>query len=459
MPAAAIRQHASVGFALVGAGVIAAAPLAAPPPDIHLPSISTVAVDLAAAVNPLDAYGQLLSNTVNNLGTLANATFAHGVAPILQQIITNQLVNAQNLGAGLNEVLTDQLPMILQTALDQLGSGQFQAATETIASGVVSVALPLLPPLLAPLNNFVNVVNQLPTVALATGLALIEPPLALLQATGQAVQGITDALTAGDPVQVLGAVLSAPAVMVDGFINGYLPSQTGGLLTPLSGALSLLVTIRDTILTAITPPAAVAAARATDAIASTKTDAATTVTLDVTKKGAALKAVDSKAAATDTAATADQAASGESADGAATAGSTTDAASGEAEGATDPTAAKGDESTTTKDGESTSKGDTTTKDGESTSKGDTTTKDGESTSKGDTTSKGDDTSAKGDTTGRKGDTTTKGGDSAKGGDTTKPSTGHTGTGAKGGTGTKQGSGTHKDAGSGTGAAKTGADKK
>ena len=437
MHAAAVRQHASVAFALVGAGVIAAAPLAAPPPDLHLPSISTAGVDLAAAVNPLDAYGQLLSNTVDNLGTLVNATVAHGVAPILQQIITNQLVNVQNASPVISDFLNNQLPTMLQNAVNQLAAGQIQAATETLSSALVQGALPVLPLLVNPLTNISKVVDQLPTIALLGGLAVIQPPLALLQATGEAVQGITDALSTGDPAQVIGAVVNVPAVMLNGFINGYTPTQTGGLLTPGLGVLSILVNIRDTILTAITPAPATTPETPTDAIAATKTGAATTVTLDVAKKGVAVKAVDPEAGATDTTATADRAASGESTEGAATAGSATDAASGEAAGTTDPTVAKGDESTV--------KGDTGTEgDDASTSKGD-------NSSKGDTGTKGDDTSTKGGD-GKRDDT-------GKDGDTTKPSSGHTAAGAKGDTHTKQGTGTHKDAGRGTGAAKKAADKK
>jgi hypothetical protein len=86
------------------------------------------------------------------------------------------------------------VPALLQKALGEIAAGQFQAASETIATGVIQAAFPFLPSLLQPLNNLVAVVNQLPNIALIGGLAVIQPPLALVQATGQAVQGIADAL-------------------------------------------------------------------------------------------------------------------------------------------------------------------------------------------------------------------------------------------------------------------------
>ena len=47
------------------------------------------------------------------------------------------------------------------------------------------------------------------------GLAAIQQPLALVQATGQALQGIADAIGSGNPLQVVNAIISAPAVMID----------------------------------------------------------------------------------------------------------------------------------------------------------------------------------------------------------------------------------------------------
>jgi hypothetical protein len=88
--------------------------------------------------------------------------------------------------------------------------------------------------------------------------------------------------------------------MVNGFLNGYAPTQTGGLLTPGLGTLSLLVNIRDMIVSAITP---VAAPATTTAVTSTKTTAAKVVTLDIAHQREAAATADASSATTATAAT------------------------------------------------------------------------------------------------------------------------------------------------------------
>ena len=139
----AVRPYLNAGIALVGASVIAAAPIAAPPKHIEVPKVISAAVDLAAAASPLDAYAALLNNTLNNTGALVGQAFANGVAPLLQPFIVNQLTLAQGLNTAFNEVFSSSnpngLPAILQTALTQLSHGQVQAAAETIASGVIQV--------------------------------------------------------------------------------------------------------------------------------------------------------------------------------------------------------------------------------------------------------------------------------------------------------------------------------
>jgi hypothetical protein len=274
----AVRPYLNAGVALVGASVIAVAPVVAPPTYIEVPKVISAAVVLAASVNPIEAYGQLLSNTINNTGALANQAFSSGVAPLLQQFIVNQLTLFQGLNTAFNEVFSSSnpsgLPAILQTALSQLASGQIQAAAETISTGVIQVAFPFLPPLLQPLNNLVAVVNQIPNIALVAGIGLISPPLALLQSAGAAIQSVVIAISTGDIGGFINAVLSAPAVMLDGFINGYQPTQTGGLLTPGLGTFSILVNIRDMIVQAITPAP----------LAATTTAATTMVTLSTTSE-------------------------------------------------------------------------------------------------------------------------------------------------------------------------------
>ena len=300
---AVVRPCLNAGIALVGAGVIAAAPIAPPPMNIELPTVHSAAVSLTASWGPLDPYLELLNRTFGNVGTVANQAFSSGVAPILQQLVVNQLTFVHDLNAALNQALSSAnpagLPAVLQKAISELAAGQFQNAGQTLSTGLIGVALPFVGPLLQPLNNLVNVVSLLPNIALSVGLAVIAPPLALLQSTGAAVQSMFNAIAAGDIVRLVNAVLSAPAVMLDGFLNGYAPTQTGGLLSPGLGTLSILVNIRDMIANALNPQPLVAATTAatTEAVTTTPSDTATTVTLDVVTDTAAVDTATDTAAA------------------------------------------------------------------------------------------------------------------------------------------------------------------
>ncbi len=300
---AVVRPCLNAGIALVGAGVIAAAPIAPPPVNIELPAVHSTAVSLTASWGPLDPYLELLNRTFGNVGTVANQAFTSGVAPILQQLVVNQLTFVHDLNAALNQALSSAnpsgLPAVLQKAVSELAAGQFQNAAQTLSTGLVQVALPIVGPLLQPINNLVSVVSLLPDIALSVGLAVISPPLALLQSTGAALQSMFNAISAGDIVQLVNAVLGAPAVMLDGLLNGYQPTQTGGLLTPGLGSLSILVRIRDMIANALNP-AAPLVAPTTDAVTETSTDA-TMVTLDVVTDTAAADAAAADTATVDTA--------------------------------------------------------------------------------------------------------------------------------------------------------------
>jgi len=391
----AVRPYLNAGVALVGASVIAAAPIAAPPTHVEVPKVVSAAVDLIASINPIEAYGQLLSNTINNTGALANQAFSSGVAPLLQQFIVNQLTMLQGLNSAFNEVFSSSnpsgIPATLQTALSQLAPGQIAAAAETISTGVIQAAFPFLPPLLQPLNNFVAVINQLPNIALVAGIGLISPPLALLQAAGAAVQSVITAISTGDIGGFIGAVLSAPAVMLDGFINGYQPTQTGGLLTPGLGTLSILVNIRDMIVAAITPaPLAATTTAATPMVALDVAPAktATDETATAEKTAAATEGTEVAAADATTAS-----GSAETARAAATPASTEEATSG-------ATAAevKADEAKTTADAETKpATSATDAKVGNDTAKGDNNTGKAEADAKADTTKAGTETKTGSDT--------------------------------------------------------------
>jgi hypothetical protein len=283
MHSAAVRPYFNAGVALVGASVIAVAPLAPAPPHISLPSVRSAEVALSAAAGPLDAYAQLLHDTFLNVGTLTHQTFQNGVAPLLQQVVVNQLTLVSGLAHAAQGSIAG-VPPILAEAVGQIASGQIQDATETLGTGIVQTLLPLIVPLLQPINNLAAVGDQLQTIVALGGLAVLQPPLAALESTGQAIQGVVDAVSKGDLAGAVTAIVSVPAVMLNGVLNGYAPTATAGLLTPGLGTLSILVNIRDTILNAIKPTPV-----ATSAVTQTATTAAKVVTLDVAPTDATTK--------------------------------------------------------------------------------------------------------------------------------------------------------------------------
>ena len=269
--------------------------------------------------------------------------------------------------------------------MSELAAGNIQGAAEAIATGLVGVALPFVGALFQPLNTLVAVVNQLPNIVLAGGLAVIGPPLALVQATGQALQGIVDAATSGDSLGVINAIVNVPAVMLDGFVNGYAPTQTGGLLTPGFGTFSILVNLRDLLVTAITPApmAATTTTAATAEVTSTKT-AAKVVTLNVAPQGTDATATDNSSSTTATDATEGKAA--DTKEAAATDAAAPTETKDETPSKTTTSTTISDTGSSTETTDTTSKGDTTSKDDTSSAKGSDST----STAKGDSTTKSSD---------------------------------------------------------------------
>ncbi|HEX2214851.1 MAG TPA: hypothetical protein VHH12_15650 [Mycobacterium sp.] len=321
----AVRPYLTTGVALVGAGVIAVSPIAPPVPEIEVPAVHSAPVALTAT------YAELIDNTLSNLGFIGNDLFEEGIAPILQQIAVNQLTLVQDLGAAVHRLLEASnpvgIPATLTTALGQLAAGQIQEAAETLSTGVILAALPLLPPLQVPINNLVAVINLVPQIIPQLGIALISPPLSLFQGTAAAIQDVVDDVGAGDLTAVVNAIINAPATILDGVINGYPENGFPGLIGANGGALGVLVNIRDMILDAITPPAADATAEeasptdVTDPVTSTTSDAAVTLTLDVAPVSVETESADVEAAA--------GAAGGGEEDGAAPAGDANDDATPE----------------------------------------------------------------------------------------------------------------------------------
>lgn len=289
----AVRSYLTAGVAIIGAGAIATAPVSPiTTADLEVPAVKiSTPVELTAAVNPIAAYLALAENTVGNIAGLGQAVLANP-APILRQIIINQLATAgtvltalQTAGAQLVENLnTIGLPALQQAAAD-IAAGNFTAAAANLVTAIVQpplfAALPLLPALQTvfekPVANLLAVTQQFQTIVALTGFGVLSPISSTIYATGQAIQNVYDAATAGDPLGALGALMAAPAVIVDGFLNGY--GADSGLLSPGLGPIGALLQIRDLIANAITPQAPTPAVADVSEVAAVPAAAAATVTL------------------------------------------------------------------------------------------------------------------------------------------------------------------------------------
>ncbi len=268
----AIRPYLTAGVALVGASVIAVSPVAPPVPDIKVaaaPSVSS-AMQLASATNPLVALGDLFGNTGNSLNGLVQQVVADP-APILAQLVINQghalqyfVDLAQEIGGFIPEI-AQLIQQAAQTIVTQLGEGDITGAGQTLSQTLIISALPLAALILPPLNFASNITQNIANVAAVVNgefifqvlLPAISPVVAAINGGADILQTAYDAVGTGDLVGAVGALVSAPIVMVDIVLNGF--DSTAGLLTPHGpfgfggGIIAALLSFRTSIADALKP--------------------------------------------------------------------------------------------------------------------------------------------------------------------------------------------------------------
>ncbi|QEN13695.1 hypothetical protein ACRDU6_14380 [Mycolicibacterium sp. ELW1] len=294
----AVRSSVTAGVALLGAGVIATSPIAPPVPDLHLPAIHMDATTLTAAVSPIETYKQVFETATANLQALVDAA---DPGEVLKQIVANQVASFTALGTALGTAGTDTFtaltktaPDSLRTALTALAAGDVETATNALLFLPLAVAQPIINLLPAiqqfvtqPIQNLLNVAKIFndPVGDAMIAVGLLSPVIEGLAATGTAVQNVIDAARTGDAQQIANAVLTGPATIIDGVLNGgYGPdlgplvgggitvlaggllSQAGVVFDPsgnffikLGGPINTLQTLAHQISTALKPPATTAA--------------------------------------------------------------------------------------------------------------------------------------------------------------------------------------------------------
>lgn len=297
----AARSYLRAGIGIVGASAIALAPLSpVAPSDLRVPAAPlTSQVQLNASVNPLQVYLDLVQNTGENIGVLFQRVLENP-APILRQVLLNQLAIAEELLPALQEAggaLFDNLQNIaapaLQHAFESVLAGNFTAAANDVVTALfqplVFAALPLLPALQvavqAPIEGMLRVAGHFQEITALGTLALIAPFSSTIFSTGEALQNIADAASAGDLLGVAAAVIAAPGIVINGFLNGF--GVDGGLFSGGLGTFNTLLNLRDVIANALKPPATTAAG--TEALTEAEADTAALSDATAESSGAAAR--------------------------------------------------------------------------------------------------------------------------------------------------------------------------
>jgi hypothetical protein len=291
----AMRPYATVGIALVGAGIIAVSPIAPPVPKLHLPAISDGRVALSAFVNPIAQWVEVLTDSGNSLAGLGQIVAADPL-PIITQLIQNQTANINAItgaiGQGVGQTVGTlaAIPQTLITAANQLAAGQPNAAVQTIWNGIAlpgvfAIITPLLgtyPVFQQTVDNFAKVVDAVGTSLLGVGLSVLGPVQSVVNQFGSDTQAFADAIGTGDLGTAVSAIVNMPATLTNALLNG--TAGTPGLLTPGtnpfdSGPIGALLRLRDTIAQALGAPSAIVATSATSNIAAVPSTTAKTVVL------------------------------------------------------------------------------------------------------------------------------------------------------------------------------------
>jgi hypothetical protein len=245
----AVRSYLTAGIAAVGTAAIIVAPIQPTLPELHVRPTAVMSVDLAATVNPIEAWAQVVQTAISNTGELVNQLVATP-APIAGQIITNQLASFTLLGdtaqatiEGLGNALQG-LPAAFDEARQLLDAGQIVEAFNSLVAYTFTNALGLLGAIGAvtavlqnPVQNLANAIGSLPDLVAGLGIGVLAPGLSALTAGVQTIQEVSDAFGAGDPAAALGAIINAPAALTGAFLNGNPASVfPAGMLSPWTGS-------------------------------------------------------------------------------------------------------------------------------------------------------------------------------------------------------------------------------
>ena len=265
-----LRRYSTAGIAMATAGIVVISPMTVPPPDLHVPALTSVvatrSVDLTAFVNPLAVWGDVLATTVTDIGALGQA-FAADPFPLAQQVFANQVRYAnqvvsiaQNMGTGMVN-WANTVPEQLQTIGQQLAAGQVSDAVMSawgiFVNGVVGVMFPVLefdvPQQVT--QNIANVVKALTPVAVQVGFAVLSTMYQGATAFADIAQNFYNAARSGDIATAASELINAPANLTGAVLNGWGEGSKGvyGIFGSF-GVVNAVMQGFKTIADAIKPP-------------------------------------------------------------------------------------------------------------------------------------------------------------------------------------------------------------
>ncbi|AXN44396.1 PE family protein [Mycobacterium marinum] len=252
------------------------------PTALAAPMALSAAASSPAAVG--GAYQTLFDNTWTNLQAIG-ATWNADPAPFLSQFIANQQTYANTVFTSLSNSVQDfgaglvALPAAYQGAFQALMTGNVSGAVEILGKGYLGLVFngfdytnvpvvtvqgalgDLLPMTTIPgqiSQNMTNVLQTVTDTSIMANISLLSPsfttgfpltlaldalgaPIVTGQAALQSATTFIDAVQAGDVAGAFGAIVDAPAVIANGFLNGEgtITLDLPTYLSPISGTESL----------------------------------------------------------------------------------------------------------------------------------------------------------------------------------------------------------------------------
>ncbi|QZT55662.1 hypothetical protein [Mycolicibacterium austroafricanum] len=239
------RPYLTAGVALVGASAISLAPAVVPPSSTFTssPAVSSVAVELSAAVNPITAWVDVFAGAATNLGGIGTAILEDPF-PLLRQALENVLGYGGTIVSATSGAINGALQYIsfdnefglwaqLGTAATQLFEGNIAGAFNTVTDAlilgpIVNIGLPVftsglleIPGKIADnVANLVKAVTSLDTL-LPLVLGAVGPVMGTLAATGETFQAAFDSLTQGNLIDAVVTLINLPATVIGAALNGY----------------------------------------------------------------------------------------------------------------------------------------------------------------------------------------------------------------------------------------------